>query len=283
MRTKLFCTVVAFTLISVTLNAQQWNVFGGNYLAGAEYIGANGTSIFPLELKTIPPLSINFYTNNLPRATILGNGRVGIGINNPLWQLDVADEINISQPRNYYMIGGETVLHNAGTENIFTGVNCGKDILAGNASANMNTFNGFSAGEFASGNDNVFIGHSTGRYSNGQSNSFMGTLNGSSNAVGSNNTFIGTQAGSREEQVNNAVAIGYKAEVECNDCTVLGGKFVGINTTTPKTTLEVNGTITTKQLIIANENQKQDLIAILNELKNEIGQLKEQINQLTKN
>ena len=163
MRTKLFCTVVAFTLISVTLNAQQWNVFGGNYLAGAEYIGANGTSIFPLELKTIPPLSINFYTNNLPRATILGNGKVGIGINNPLWQLDVADEINISQPRNYFMIGGETVLHNAGTENIFTGVNCGKDILAGNVSGNMNTFNGFSAGEFASGNDNVFMGHSTGR------------------------------------------------------------------------------------------------------------------------
>ena len=283
MRTKLFCTVVAFTLISVTLNAQQWNVFFCFYLAGAEYIGANGTSIFPLELKTIPPLSINFYTNNLPRATILGNGKVGIGINNPLWQLDVADEINISQPRNYFMIGGETVLHNAGTENIFTGVNCGKDILAGNVSGNMNTFNGFSAGEFASGNDNVFIGHSTGRYSNGQSNSFMGTLNGSSNAVGSNNTFIGTQAGSREEQVNNAVAIGYKAEVECNDCTVLGGKFVGINTTTPKTTLEVNGTITTKQLIIANENQNQDLIAMLNELKNEIAQLKEQINQITKN
>ena len=283
MRTKLFCTVVAFTLISVTLNAQQWNVFGGNYLAGAEYIGANGTSIFPLELKTIPPLSINFYTNNLPRATILGNGKVGIGINNPLWQLDVADEINISQPRNYFMIGGETVLHNAGTENIFTGVNCGKDILAGNVSGNMNTFNGFSAGEFASGNDNVFIGHSTGRYSNGQSNIFIGTLNGSSNAVGSNNTFIGTQAGSGAEQVNNAVVIGCKAEVKCNDCTVIGGKYVGINTITPQTTLEVNGTITTKQLIIANENQKQDVTAMLNELKNEIAQLKEQLNQITKN
>ena len=254
-----------------------------------DYIGWTSGTNTPLVIKNEDAQPIHFYTNagagtfNNMRMTILGNGRVGIGINNPLWQLDVADEINISQPRNYYMIGGETVLHNAGTENIFTGVNCGKDILAGNASANMNTFNGFSAGEFASGNDNVFIGHSTGRYSNGQSNSFMGTLNGSSNAVGSNNTFIGTQAGSREEQVNNAVAIGYKAEVECNDCTVLGGKFVGINTTTPKTTLEVNGTITTKQLIIANENQKQDLIAILNELKNEIGQLKEQINQLTKN
>ncbi len=66
--------------------------------------------------------------------------------------------------------------------------------------------------------------------------------------------------------------------------TILGSNGnVGIHTTTPQTTLEVNGTITTKQLIIANENQKQDLIAILNELKNEIGQLKEQINQLTKN
>ncbi len=58
---------------------------------------------------------------------------------------------------------------------------------------------------------------------------------------------------------------------------------VGINTTTPQTTLEVNGTITTKQLIIANENQKQDVTAMLNELKNEIAQLKEQLNQLTKN
>ena len=67
----------------------------------------------------------------------------------------------------------------------------------------------------------------------GSNNTFMGTLSGSSNAVGSNNTFIGTQAGSGAEQVNNAVAIGCKAEVKCNDCTVIGGKYVGINTTTP--------------------------------------------------
>ena len=311
-----------------------------NFPVGAnDYIGWTSGTNTPLVIKNEDPMPISFYTNagagafNNMRMTILGNGKVGIGINNPLWQLDVADEINISQPRNYYMIGGETVLHNAGTENIFTGVNCGKDILAGNASGNMNTFNGFSAGEFASGNDNVFIGDNTGRYSNGQSNifigtsagidnlgdynsivgftagmylttgnentfmglragecntsgsnnTFMGALSGSSNAGGSNNTFIGAQAGSRAEQVNNAIAIGYKAEVRCNDCTVLGGKFVGINTTTPQTTLEVNGTITTKQLIIANENQKQDVTAMLNELKNEIAQLKEQINQLTKN
>ncbi|MBS1922411.1 MAG: hypothetical protein JST71_03405, partial [Bacteroidetes bacterium] len=50
-----------------------------------------------------------------------------------------------------------------------------------------------------------------------------------------------------------------------------------------KCELEVNGTITTKQLIIANENQKQDVTAMLNELKNEIAKLKEQLNQITKN
>ena len=133
-----------------------------------DYIGWTSGTNTPLVIKNEDAQPIHFYTNagagtfNNMRMIILGNGRVGIGINNPLWQLDVADEINISQPRNYYMIGGETVLHNAGTENIFTGVNCGKDILAGSASGNMNVFNGYSAGEFASGNDNVFIGHSTG-------------------------------------------------------------------------------------------------------------------------
>ena len=152
-----------------------------------DYIGWTSGTNTPLVIKNEDAQPIHFYTNagagtfNNMRMIILGNGRVGIGINNPLWQLDVADEINISQPRNYYMIGGETVLHNAGTENIFTGVNCGKDILAGNVSGNMNTFNGFSAGEFASGNDNVFIGDNTGRYSNGQSNIFIGTSAGIDN------------------------------------------------------------------------------------------------------
>ena len=44
-----------------------------------------------------------------------------------------------------------------------------------------------------------------------------------------------------------------------------------------------NGALTVKQIIIKNENQKQDVTAMLNELKNEIAQLKEQLNQLTKN
>ena len=44
-----------------------------------------------------------------------------------------------------------------------------------------------------------------------------------------------------------------------------------------------NGALTVKQIIIKDENQKQDVTAMLNELKNEIAQLKEQLNQLTKN
>ena len=44
-----------------------------------------------------------------------------------------------------------------------------------------------------------------------------------------------------------------------------------------------NGALTVKQIIIKDENQKQDVTAMLNELKSEIAQLKEQINQITKN
>jgi hypothetical protein len=201
--------------------------FSNSPFAAQDYIGwKNGViglgilTLPELTIKNEDPMPISFYTNagagtfNNMRMTILGNGRVGIGINNPLWQLDVADEINISQPRNYYMIGGETVLHNAGTENIFTGVNCGKDILAGNASGNMNTFNGFSAGEFASGNDNVFIGDNTGRYSNGQSNIFIGTSAGIDN-LGDYNSIVGFTAGMYLTTGNENTFMGLRAG-ECN-------------------------------------------------------------------
>ena len=44
-------------------------------------MGANGLSIAPLELKTLPALDINFYTNfnvtTTPRMTIIGNNNIG--------------------------------------------------------------------------------------------------------------------------------------------------------------------------------------------------------------
>ena len=243
--------IVCFTQVAISQVSNGTNTFGGSN----EYVGWNTTPGSPdLNIKHELDQPIHFYTNagagtfNYQRMIIdKSPGHIGIGLNftpgNDV--LDILPDINF--PNTGIGINHQTVLHNWGANNIFVGVGAGQ------------------------------------RNTSGSNNTFMGALSGSSNAGGSNNTFIGTQAGSREEQVNNAVAIGYKAEVECNDCTVLGGKFVGINTTTPKTTLEVNGTITTKQLIIANENQNQDLIAMLNELKNEIAQLKEQINQITKN
>ncbi len=188
MKSKILTALTCFWVLLSNKTFAQVSTGTNTFFFPIDFVGWNTTPGSPdLNIKHELDQPIHFYTNagagtfNNMRMIILGNGKVGIGINNPLWQLDVADEINISQPRNYFMIGGETVLHNAGTENIFTGVNCGKDILAGNVSGNMNTFNGFSAGEFASGNDNVFIGHSTGRYSNGQSNIFIGTSAGNDN------------------------------------------------------------------------------------------------------
>ena len=255
MKSKILTALTCFWVLLINKTFAQVSVSSNTYSANTNYVGWNTTPGSPdLNIKHELDQPIHFYTNagagtfNYQRMIIdKSPGHIGIGLNftpgNDV--LDILPDINF--PNTGIGINHQTVLHNWGANNIFVGVGAGQ------------------------------------RNTSGSNNTFMGALSGSSNAGGSNNTFIGTQAGSREEQVNNAVAIGYKAEVECNDCTVLGGKFVGINTTTPKTTLEVNGTITTKQLIIANENQNQDLIAMLNELKNEIAQLKEQINQITKN
>jgi len=245
--------IVCFTQVAISQVSNGTNTFGGSN----EYVGWNTTPGSPdLNIKHELDQPIRFYTDAANGTGLFNNqrmiidktpGHVGIGLNfapgNDV--LDILPDVNF--PRTGYGINHQTVLQNYGANNICVGVGAGQS----------NT--------------------------TGSNNTFMGTLSGSSNAVGSSNTFIGTQAGSGAEQVNNAVAIGCKAEVKCSDCTVIGGKYVGINTTTPQTTLEVNGTITTKQLLIANENQKQDVTAMLNELKNEIAQLKEQLNQITKN
>lgn len=65
---------------------------------------------------------------------------------------------------------------------------------------------------------------------------------------------------------------------------ILGSNgFVGIGdytTFTPKSLLDVNGTITAKQIIISNENDTMDLLATIKSLQQQLTQLKEQITAL---
>lgn len=58
---------------------------------------------------------------------------------------------------------------------------------------------------------------------------------------------------------------------------------VGINTIAPQTTLDVNGAITAKQIIIESINSKQDLLTLITHLQNEVAVLKQQLTASIKN
>lgn len=141
-----------------------------------------------------------------------------------------------------------------GDANSFFGVQAG--VL--NTKGRANSFFGFLAGvNNTEGVLNTFIGASAGNSNiEGNNNSFFGQLAGLNNIGGSNNTAIGYHAGfidlSRPGGVlTNATAIGANAEVDQSNALVLGSIAgvngatasvnVGIGTTAPQATLDVNG------------------------------------------
>ncbi|MEQ1641888.1 MAG: tail fiber domain-containing protein [Pyrinomonadaceae bacterium] len=110
---------------------------------------------------------------------------------------------------NHYLINGVRVVSNAGTANMFVGVNSGT-VNTGSANSFFGAGSGFSnlAGESNSffgalagslnttGISNSFFGRSAGeRNTTGGGNTFLGTYNGDRNTTGSSNTFVGFSAG----------------------------------------------------------------------------------------
>jgi hypothetical protein len=106
-------------------------------------------------------------TGGAERLSLSQNGNVGIGTATPAAKLDVAGAINTSTQFN---IGGQRVLSEAGTNNLFAGVNAGEKNLSG--------FNNSFFGKLA-GQQNV----------SGFSNSFFGVVAGQSNTTGVFNSF----------------------------------------------------------------------------------------------
>jgi hypothetical protein len=218
-------------------------------------------------------------------------GNVGIGTTSPSEKLEVNGNININ---SVYQIGGETVLSNAGSSNIFVGVGAGGHNTNGTHNSAMgywalysntigvlnsavgslalfhntmgvcNSAMGFGALQLNStGNDNSAVGYyalwgnTTGNY-----NSAVGYQADYYNQEGSRNTIIGYEAGKGTTFHNKSgnVFLGYQAgynETGSNklyiandsaDANVLiYGDFsdgnVGIGTTNPSETLDVNGNI----------------------------------------
>ncbi len=95
--------------------------------------------------------------------------------------------------------------------------------------------------------------------------------------------FLGCNAGSTKPDVNNAIALGANTKVNCNNCTVIGGEKIGICTTEPQATLDVNGTIQAKQFMILENGYAKNLLDMISELQNEVAELKQQITASVKN
>ena len=155
---------------------------------------------------------------------------------------------NVLDAKTQYNLNGERVLHISGANNVFAGVNAGK-----NTTGFANAFFGYSAGMFnttgqdnsffgqaaginnTTGNANSFFGNGAGFYNtNGTRNSFYGYLAGQDNSSGSYNAFFGSTSGIKNTTgINNAFvgqASGYNNTIGSNNA--FFGNSAGMQNTT---------------------------------------------------
>ena len=137
------------------------------------------------------------------------------------------------------------VANTTGERNYFNGYGAGRS----NTTGSQNYFSGFQAGDGSTtGTFNYFSGYEAGlSNTTGSQNYFSGTFAGTNNRTGSQNLGIGFGAGPTVGDLTNAGAIGYRAQVSQSNSLVLGGTGqdavqVGIGTTAPQYTLDVQGT-----------------------------------------
>ncbi len=158
----------------------------------------------------------------------------------------------------------------AGGQNVDGGLNSffGSGAGGTNVSGGGNSFFGYNSGVFTKASSNSFFGASSGQQNQtGQANSFFGTQAGFYNTSGANNAFFGFKAGEENttssgnsffgaqsrssDGVENATAIGFRAQVSLSNSLVLGSvngingatvtTNVGIGTTSPQSRLHVIG------------------------------------------
>ncbi len=179
-----------------------------------------------------------------------GNNNVFVGL--------TAGYSNTEGSANIFLGGSAGYENTTGYNNIFVGGLAG----ASNTNGAANVFIGGSAGwANTNGTNNTFVGPNAGAYNtSGNSNTFLGNFAGYNNTRGDRNTFIGLNAGFSDSTGNDNVFIGFEAgyfETGSGKLYIANGRDtanvliygdfagdrVGINTTNPAYTLDVNGDI----------------------------------------
>jgi Chaperone of endosialidase len=180
-------------------------------------------------------------SGNLTYATAIGGGAVVNSSNTVVLgrSSDVVQIPGIITAATQYQIGGNRILSNIGTNNLFAGVGAGAANTTGtsnsffgsgtglrNTTGSDNTFFGLrTGGNNLDGNFNAFYGNDSGsRNTSGSQNLFLGDYAGQNNTTGGSNIFIGYDSGngSSGTQVSNSVTIGTGVKVSASNTIALG-------------------------------------------------------------
>ncbi len=217
------------TTATTATNAAQ---LGG--VAASQYVLTTDSRL--TDARNPLPNSANYVQNTTsPQASanfnISGNGTAAGTLS--------ANAINTTTQFN---LGGNRILSNPGTANLFAGVGAGSSNTTGgnnaffgvssgatnttgsqnaffgyfagitNSTGNRNAFFGYRAGQNSTTNDNAFFGYQAGQQStNGNSNSFFGASAGAANTSGGGNAFFGASAGAANTLGNSNAFFGFAA------------------------------------------------------------------------
>jgi hypothetical protein len=172
------------------------------------------------------------------------NNRLGLNVAAPGYQLDMTGELNLGTASAVIRNAGSIVM-DVGTIDLKLGGSHGT--LAGGDTA-------IGSGALANSNgagtgNNTAVGlQAGGHITSGGSNTVVGELAGSTLTTGSDNTLIGMMADTSVNNLTNAIAIGSNAVVAVSNGCVLGdaNTKVGVRTTTPTATLDLDGEYATR-------------------------------------
>lgn len=314
MKTNFHIGTFLFFLASVQFaNAQTWD-WGGNNTAG-EWIGTNNGQPFPIRAGGAERIRVEAggdvgigMTNPVFRVDV-DNGDINVNTAANGYRIDGEYVIWHNADVSNIYVGVGAGVNDGGNNNTFVGNDAG----ATNTTGTDNTFVGRDAGIDNNGDNNTFVGSGAGAANTaGAANVFIGTSAaathqngiqnviigadaawnsdgdgnviiggngaGSGNMAGSNNTFIGFSAVPGAANLTNAAALGANAQVDCDDCMVLGdGVNVGIGTTAPAYALQVNGTISAKQILVETSTETKDLLALITELQYEVEEIRQKL------
>ena len=219
----------------------QLNVFMGQGAGAFNDSGSNNNFIGQAAgFNAFNGNSNNFFGWHAGFATASGSNNAFFG--------DQAGTSNTAS-NNAYFGSGAGMSNTSGTQGSYFGINAGNK-----TTGSFNSFFGAGAGQFTtSGVGNTFVGNIAGSgNSTGSNNTFFGGNTGNSLSVESHNTIVGDTADGAAG-ITNSTAIGANAKVTASNSLVLGSidgingsladTNVGIGTTAPNSTLQVNGSI----------------------------------------